>query len=242
MQQIVADVQYVNPQVISIEYFESLLRRAGEIFNPANFQLVALQNVDPTETQQAEQQFQQQQQESLSYQQMQPPTEQPYNFYLPVFQYDDTNIDKLDPKSRKLENFAPPPEPTKAQQSINYYAAKPKKLPKKFNADTKQVNLNWILDLEKQALTDKNGELPKAVYLVNDERNRINFDDTFFGVDMRVAMPDNEPFKKFGSDKTKENNDFLNQGEEVSAEDDLMAAPTAQLSQINFSYSGNKES
>ncbi|CAD7013184.1 unnamed protein product [Ceratitis capitata] len=117
---------------------------------------------------------------------------------MPVFDYDHG---KLDMKSKHLAHIVPPPLPGKGNDHINYYAAKPKKLPKKFNAGTKQKR------------TDPSGQLPKAVYLLNDERNRINFDD--------LSLEEEHVSSANAQDE------FLNQGEE-GGEEDLVAAATGQ--------------
>ncbi|KAH8285394.1 hypothetical protein KR054_008590, partial [Drosophila jambulina] len=203
------DVQLIHPHIISIERLEHLLRRAGEIFGPA------LEEDSMAEaSSQVEEQVQPQQR-------MLPPTEQPYNFYLPLYDYAEP---KLDEKSRRLEKIAPPP-PQKLEH--NYYADKPKKKPKKFNAATKHINLNlkWLNTYEKAM---GGATAPKAIYLEQDERNRINFDDSFFAVDMQVKMPDNQPHREGAGSPSAE---LLQHGEE-QAEEDLMAAP-AQLA-YNF--------
>ncbi|ALC41603.1 CG13154 [Drosophila busckii] len=175
------DAPLLQPHVITIERLEQLLRRAGEIFAPMHED--SLSSASEPEPQLAPHQY------------MLPPTEQPYNFYLPLFDYEDP---KMDAKSRRLAKIAPP----KLQQERNYYADKPKKTPKKFDAAAKHVNLKWLNTYE-QAV---GGQAPKAIYLEQDERNRINFDDSFFAVDMHVKSPDN-------------------QHQDDQAEDDLMAAP-----------------
>ncbi|EDW47571.1 GM20362 [Drosophila sechellia] len=128
---------------------------------------------------------------------------------------------KLDAKSRMLEKIAPPPQKTEH----NYYAEKPKKKPKKFNAANKHINLNlkWLNTYERAM---GGATAPKAMYLEQDERNRINFDDSFFAVDMQVKIPDNQPHKESAAPT-----ELLQHGEE-QAEEDLMAAP-AQLA-FNF--------
>lgn len=220
------DLQLMQPHYITLEDFESLLRRAGELFRP-NAYLV--DDITTTSAQQHHETKPAVTPASVSapYQQIQAPTVQPFNFYMPLFEYEHG---KLDMKSKQMEYIVPPPAPSKGADPINYYAAKPKKLPKKFNADTKQVNLKWLNTFEKEALTDVNGHLPKAVYLVNDERNRINFDDSFFGVDMQVKIPNNQPHKQDPnySAGARPQDEFFNQGED-GGEDDLMAAAAGQM-------------
>ncbi|KAI8038402.1 uncharacterized protein LOC128254644 [Drosophila gunungcola] len=204
------DVQLIHPHIITIERLENLLRRAGEIFGPA---------LEEDSVAEASDQVPEQVQPQLQPQQrMLPPTEQPYNFYLPLFDYVEP---KLDAKSRMMEKIAPPPQ----RSEHNYYADKPKKKPKKFNAANKHINLNlkWLNTYEKAM---GGPTAPKAMYLEQDERNRINFDDSFFAVDMQVKMPDNQPHKE-----TVAPAELLQHGEE-QAEEDLMAAP-AQMA-FNF--------
>ncbi|SPP74210.1 Hypothetical predicted protein [Drosophila guanche] len=200
------DVQLIHPHIITLERLENLLRRAGEIFAPAIAEDSMSEGSSHVEQQAQPQQL------------LLPPTAQPYNFYLPLFDYVDP---KLDAKSRLLEKIAPPPQPLK--QEHNYYADKPKKKPKKFNAASKHINLNlkWLNTYEKAM----GGETPKALYLEQDERNRINFDDSFFAADMQVKMPDNQPHQEAGPAE------LLQHGEE-QAEEDLMAAPA----QITYDY------
>uniref|UniRef100_A0A034VAS7 Uncharacterized protein n=1 Tax=Bactrocera dorsalis TaxID=27457 RepID=A0A034VAS7_BACDO len=220
------DLQLMQPHYITLEDFESLLRRAGELFRPNAYL------VDDTTTKSSHHKHEIKPavtpaSVAAPYQQIQSPAVQPFNFYMPLFEYEHG---KLDMKSKQMEYIVPPPAPSKGADPINYYAAKPKKLPKKFNAGTKQVNLKWLNTFEKEALTDANGQLPKAVYLVNDERNRINFDDSFFGVDMQVKIPNNQPHKEdhTHSAGARPQEEFLNQGED-GGEDDLMAAAAGQL-------------
>ncbi|KAH8271629.1 hypothetical protein KR018_011756, partial [Drosophila ironensis] len=202
------DVQLIHPHIITIERLENLLRRAGEIFGPA-----LEEDAMAEASSQVEEQVQPQQR-------MLPPTEQPYNFYLPLFDYVEP---KLDAKSRRLEKIAPPP--LEQQVAHNYYADKPKKKPKKFNAAAKHINLNlkWLNTYEKAM---GGTTPPKAIYLEQDERNRINFDDSFFAVDMQVKMPDNQPHKDSPP------SELLQHGEE-QAEEDLMAAPAQIAYNIN---------
>lgn len=158
-------------------------------------------------------------QQATPLQQMQPPTDHPYNFYLPQFNNEDDK--NLDAKSIQMKEFSPPPELNKNQKNINYYAVKPKKLPKKFNASTKQINLKWLNAHEKNAAINT----PKSIYLIQDEKNRINFDDSFFAVDMLLNAPhDNE--QKDTAD---------------AVEDDLMATAAFQIPLINYSYQRNEQ-
>ncbi|XP_030388568.1 uncharacterized protein LOC115634800 [Scaptodrosophila lebanonensis] len=200
--QIQDDVQLLHPHIITIERLENLLRRAGEIFasGPENGAVALVSQQEQTQPKEH----------------MLPPTDQPYNFYLPLFDYVDP---KLDAKSRHMEKIVPPPHPS--QQEQNFYAAKPKKTPKKFNAAAKHVNLKWLNTYEKAM----GGAAPKAIYLEQDERNRINFDDSFFAVDMQVKIPDNQPHREQLS------SGLLQHGEEFPDED-LMAAPA----QISYNY------
>ncbi|XP_034108268.1 uncharacterized protein LOC117570616 [Drosophila albomicans] len=211
------DVQLLHPHVITIERLEHLLRRAGEIFGPA-----VMQNEDAqTSASEVQPQIQihpQPHPQPQPY--MLPPTEQPYNFYLPLFDYVDP---KLDAKSKRMEKIAPPPH--RVQQERNYYADKPKKTPKKFNADAKHINMKWLNTYEKAM----GGNTPKAVYLEQDERSRINFDDSFFAVDMHVKTPDNQPHVNVPGE-------LMQHGEQLP-EDDLMAAPAHQLA-YNFKPTG----
>ncbi|XP_017115392.1 uncharacterized protein LOC108137946 [Drosophila elegans] len=207
------DVQLIHPHIITIERLENLLRRAGEIFGPA---------LEEDSMAEASDQVPEQVQPQLQPQQrMLPPTEQPYNFYLPLFDYVEP---KLDAKSRMMEKIAPPPQ----RSEHNYYADKPKKKPKKFNAANKHINLNlkWLNTYEKAM---GGPSAPKAMYLEQDERNRINFDDSFFAVDMQVKMPDNQPHKE-----TVVPAELLQHGEE-QAEEDLMAAP-AQMAPVRIEH------
>lgn len=224
----VEDMQLMQPHYITLEDFESLLRRAGELFRPNAY------FVDDTTTTSSHQNEESKSaitptSVSAPYQQIQSPAVQPLNFYMPLFQ---SQHSKLDMKSKHLEHIAPPPAPGKGADLINYYATKPRKLPKKFNAGAKQVNLKWLNTFEKEALTDANGQLPKAVYLLNDERNRINFDDSFFGIDMQVKIPNNQPHKEDHTYSTgvRVQDEFLNQGQD-GGEDDLVASAAGQLEQ-----------
>ncbi|EDW72293.1 uncharacterized protein Dwil_GK20852 [Drosophila willistoni] len=216
------DVQLLHPHIITIERLEHLLRQAGEIFGaspgaggPGDSDAMAS---EVNEQWHVLPQGQQQQPQ----QRLLPPTEQPYNFYLPLFEHIEP---KLDAKSRRMEKFAPPPLPSQQPDTHNYYADKPKKQPKKFKAGAKHINLNlkWLNTYEKAM--DGVGMAagpPKAMYLEQDERNRINFDDSFFAVDMQVKpVPDN---------------DDLSGG---AYEDDLMAAP-AQLA-YNYNNKAGKQ-
>ncbi|XP_036331170.1 uncharacterized protein LOC118742870 [Rhagoletis pomonella] len=222
----IEDMQLMQPHYITLEDFESLLRRAGELFRPNAYVS------DESKSMAAQQKSQLQPLVAASevatpYRQIQPPSVQPFNFYMPLFDYDHG---KLDTKSKRLEHIVPPPAPGKGGDQTNYYAAKPKKLPKKFNAGTKQVNVKWLNAFEKEALNDASGRLPKAVYLLHDERNRINFDDSFFGVDMQVKIPNNQPHKEehVESNGTQAQEEFLNQGEE-GGEEDLLASAAGQV-------------
>ncbi|XP_011188630.2 uncharacterized protein LOC105216056 [Zeugodacus cucurbitae] len=224
----VEDMQLMQPHYITLEDFESLLRRAGELFRPNAYL------VDDTTTTPSQQNNDRKSSVTAAsvpapYQQIQSPAVQPFNFYMPLFEFQHS---KSDMKSKHMQFIAPPPVPSKAANTINYYATKPKKLPKKFNADTKQVNLKWLNTFEKEALSDASGQLPKAVYMLNDERNRINFDDSFFGVDMQVKIPNNQPHKEDHSYSAgaRGQDEFLNQGED-GGEDDLVAAAAGQLEQ-----------
>uniref|UniRef100_W8C043 Uncharacterized protein n=2 Tax=Ceratitis capitata TaxID=7213 RepID=W8C043_CERCA len=219
----VEDIQLMQPHYITLQDFESLLRRAGELFRP-NAYLVDETTSTPSQKNTKSKSIATPTDVSVPYRQIQPPASQPFNFYMPVFDYDHG---KLDMKSKHLEHIVPPPLPGKGNNHINYYAAKPKKLPKKFNAGTKQVNLKWLNTFEKEAVTDPSGQLPKAVYLLNDERNRINFDDSFFGVDMQVKIPNNQPHREEHVSSANAQDEFLNQGEE-GGEEDLVAAATGQ--------------
>lgn len=205
----------VQPEVITIERLETLLRRASEIFKPK------LQRSDtPTADIQ---------QVAVPIQFMQPPANQPYNFYLPLFDYDENDAQrtKLDEKSRKMEHFTPPPLPKDGQNQENFYEVKPKKLlPKKFNSSAKHINIKWLNAYEKQLSSPSNKELvnvPKNLYLLNDERSRINFDDTFFGVDMKVPDRPNK-LDKSPSEMENQNDDYSSQGEE-----DLIAAAALEI-------------
>ncbi|XP_023162212.2 uncharacterized protein LOC111593579 [Drosophila hydei] len=204
------DVQLLHPQIITIERLENLLRRAGEIFGP-----VAQVEDSASAGSQLEPQIEMQVQPQ---QYMLPPTDQPYNFYLPLYDYVDP---KLDAKSRHMEKIAPPPQ--RLQQERNYYADKPKKTPKKFNAASKHINLKWLNSYEKAM----GGAPPKALYLEQDERNRINFDDSFFAVDMHVKTPGNQPHQESSAVPAE----LVQHGEQL-AEDDLMAAPA----QLTYNY------
>lgn len=204
------DVQLLHPHVITIERLEHLLRRAGEIFGPA----AALDEDAQSSASEVEPQIQIPAQ-TQPQQYMLPPTAQPYNFYLPLFDYIDP---KLDAKSKRMEKIAPPPR--RLQQEHNYYTDKPKKIPKKFNSGSKHINLKWLNTYEKAM----GGTAPKAVYLEQDERNRINFDDSFFAVDMHVRTPDNQPHMNAPVD-------LMQHGEQLP-EDDLMAAPA----QVTYNY------
>ncbi|KAM8714052.1 hypothetical protein ACLKA7_014245 [Drosophila subpalustris] len=203
------DGQLLHPHIVTIERLEHLLRRAGEIFGP-----VARQDEDAqSSASELEPQIQLPSQQPQQY--MLPPTDQPYNFYLPLFDYVDP---KLDAKSKRMEKIAPPPR--RLQQEHNYYTDKPKKTPKKFNSGAKHVNLKWLNTYEKAM----GGTVPKAVYLEQDERNRINFDDSFFAVDVHMKTPDNQPHGTVPVD-------LLQHGEQLP-EDDLMAAPA----QLTYNY------
>lgn len=205
----------VQPEVITIERLEALLRRATEIFKPK----LQRPNIPTADIQQV----------AVPIEFMQPPANQPYNFYLPLFDYDesDNQRTKLDEKSRKMEYFTPPPLPKDGQNEENFYDVKPKKLlPKKFNSSAKHINIKWLNAYEKQLSSPSNKEfvnVPKDVYLLNDERNRINFDDTFFAVDMKVPDRTNK-LDKLQSKTENQNDDYSSQGEE-----DLIAAAALEL-------------
>lgn len=207
--QLSQDMQLLHPQIITIERLEHLLRRAGEIFGAVAQEEDALaagsepvaQVVLPS-------------QQPQNY--MLPPTAQPYNFYLPLFDYVDP---KLDAKSKRMEKIVPPPQ--RLQQEHNYYGDKPKKTPKKFNAGSKHINLKWLNTYEKAM---GGNAAPKSIYMEQDERNRINFDDSFFSVDMHVKAPDNQPHNVAPVE-------LLQHGEQLP-EDDLMAAPA----QLTYSF------
>ncbi|XP_037941025.1 uncharacterized protein LOC119673975 [Teleopsis dalmanni] len=215
----VEEIQLVQPHFITIESLETLLKHAGEIFRPESYQF-----------EQAKTEHQAEGSDKLHkpHQQMQPPLDQPYSFYLPLYDYVNDNLDE---KSRNMEKLVPPPLPS---DNINYYATKPKKLPKKFNAETKQVNLKWLNKYETEALTDSSRHLPEGVYVVNDERSRINFDDSFFGEDVAVKFPDNQPHRTLKKTVSKTNADgYLNMGEELS-EEDLLAVPALQFPNVSI--------
>lgn len=206
----------VEPEVITIERLEELLRRASEIFKPSKTARAETPTADI-------------QQVAVPIQFMQPPPNQPYNFYLPLFDYDESDGQhtKLDEKSRKMEHFTPPPLPKNGETQENYYDIKPKKsAPKKFNASTKHINIKWLNGYEKQLSSPNNKQsvnVPKDVYLINDERNRINFDDTFFAVDMKVPDRTNK-LDKTSEEVDNQQDDYANQGEE-----DLIAAAALQI-------------
>lgn len=207
--QLSQDMQLLHPQMITLERLEHLLRRAGEIFGAVAQEEDALASGSEQVAQVAVLPSQQPQHYML------PPTAQPYNFYLPLFDYVDP---KLDAKSKRMEKIAPPPQ--RMQQEHNYYADKPKKTPKKFNAGAKHINHKWLNAYEKAT-----GGAPKTIYMEQDERNRINFDDSFFSVDMHVKAPDNQPHH--GPVPLE----MLQHGEQ-QPEDDLMAAPA----QLTYSF------
>ncbi|XP_067634205.1 uncharacterized protein [Eurosta solidaginis] len=225
----IEDMQLMQPHFITLEDFESLLRRAGELFRPNNSYLVD-DNVAATSTVQQKNTslIDKTRGTTTPYRQIQTPAIQPLNFYMPLFEQENL---KLDAKSKRMEHIAPPPAPTTGDDQTNYYAAKPKKLPKKFYANTKQVNLKWLNAFENEALTNSNGHLPNAVYLLHDEHSRINFDDSFFGVDMQVKIPNNQPHREEHSSSSRgthaQEDEFLNQGEEVG--EDLMASAARQM-------------
>ncbi|XP_073812093.1 uncharacterized protein [Musca autumnalis] len=216
------DIHPMHSHMITIERLEALLRRASEIFKP---HLDARQiDLPSSESQQV----------AVPMQYMQPPS-QPYNFYLPLFDYDESEethhqLKQLDGKSRKMDTFSPPPKPKdSAAAAKNFYDTKPKKSPKKFNASNKHINIKWLNNYEKQLSSPGNKQsmqVPKDVYLMNDERNRINFDDTFFAVDMKVPDRTNKLDNKSQNDATEpgQQDDYFNQGEE-----DLIAAAAIQI-------------
>ncbi|KAM7344610.1 uncharacterized protein ACRADG_011262 [Cochliomyia hominivorax] len=213
-----SDSAPTQPEVITIERLEALLRRASEIFKPSYTQRVDTPTADIHQV-------------AVPIQFMQPPANQPYNFYLPLFDYDESDVQhtKLDEKSRKMEHFTPPPLPKNGQTQENYYDVKPKKsAPKKFNASAKHINIKWLNGYEKQLSSPNNKEsvnVPKDVYLINDERNRINFDDTFFAVDMKVPDRTNKLDKSSAEIEYHNSDDYANQGEE----EDLIAAAALQI-------------
>ncbi|KNC29261.1 hypothetical protein FF38_02435 [Lucilia cuprina] len=207
---------FIQPEVITIERLEALLRKASEIFKPTNLQR---SDAPTAEIQQV----------AVPIQFMQPPANQPFNFYLPLFDYDESDAQhtKLDEKSRKMEHFTPPPLPKEGESQENFYDVKPKKaLPKKFNSSAKHINIKWLNAYEKQLSSPSNKQsvnVPKDVYLINDERNRINFDDTFFAVDMKVPDRTNK-LDKSATEIENQNDDYNSQGEE-----DLIAAAALQI-------------
>lgn len=211
-----SEAPQIQPEVITIERLEALLRRASEIFKPSNLQRSDTAIADV-------------QQVAVPIQFMQPPANQPYNFYLPLYDFDDGNAQraKLDEKSKNMEKFTPPPLPKEGQKSENYYDVKPKKIaPKKFNASAKHINIKWLNTYEKELSSPSNKHsvnIPKDVYLLNDERNRINFDDSFFAVDMKVPDRTNK-LDKAQAEIENRNEDYSSQGEE-----DLIAAAALQI-------------
>ncbi|XP_061393574.1 uncharacterized protein LOC133329092 [Musca vetustissima] len=214
------DIHPMHSHMITIERLEALLRRASEIFKP---HLDARQiDLPSSESQQV----------AVPMQYMQPPS-QPYNFYLPLYDYDESDethqVKQHDGKSRKMDTFSPPPKPKDSDAAAkNFYDIKPKKSPKKFNASNKHINIKWLNNYEKQLSSPGNKQsmqVPKDVYLMNDERNRINFDDTFFAVDMKVPDRTNKLDNKSQNDAEQgQHDDYLNQGEE-----DLIAAAAIQI-------------
>ncbi|XP_013106459.2 uncharacterized protein LOC106086366 [Stomoxys calcitrans] len=209
----------LQSQIITIERLEALLRKAGEIFKPHLGAAHYTEDLPSAESQQV----------AVPLQFLQPPN-QPYNFYLPLFEYDESTDDhtqKLDDKNRHMEKFTPPPKPKDGAVADNFYDVKPRKSPKKFNADNKLINIKWYNNYEKQ-LTSPNSHksvnIPKDQYLLNDERNRINFDDSFFAVDMKVPERNNKLEKPHDVETAVDHDDYLNQGEE-----DLIAAATFQI-------------
>lgn len=132
------------PHIITIERLETLLRQVGEIFpkdsnvsftSPSTFN-----EQNPLETE-------------LN-QEMQPPINEPYNFYLPQYEHD---LDlhaiphqaKLDSTSRKLVKIIPPPLLLSKGYSVGrYYNLKTKKIPKKFDGTLKNINYKWSKFLE----------------------------------------------------------------------------------------------
>ncbi|XP_075166689.1 uncharacterized protein LOC142238847 [Haematobia irritans] len=211
----------LSSHIITIERLEALLRRASEIFKP-HLEERHMHDLPSSESQQV----------AVPLEFMQPPS-QPYNFYLPLFDYDQNIEDthtKLDDKNRHLEKITPPPKPKDGSGKVanNFYEMKPRKSPKKFNADNKLINIKWYNNYEKQLTsphTKQAVNIPKDEYLINDERNRINFDDSFFGVDMKVPDRNNKLEKSNNNDSMdKQNYDYFNQGEE-----DLIAAATFQI-------------
>lgn len=220
---IVENTHPVQSHIITIERLEALLRRASEIFKPHLDAARHSADLPSSESQQI----------AVPTQYMQPPS-QPYNFYLPLFDYDegeDTYSKQLDDKSRSnMGNFTPPPKPKDDNvKTNNYHDVKLKKSPKKFNAANKHINIKWLNNYEKQLTSPSNKQvvnIPKDVYLLNDERNRINFDDTFFVSDMKVPDRTNKLDKHHSemAEHSPNHDDYLNQGEE-----DLIAAAAFQI-------------
>lgn len=211
------DGSLIQPEVITIERLEALLRKASEIFKPLDLQRSDTAVADVHQV-------------AVPIQFMQPPANQPYNFYLPLYDYDDANAqrNKLDEKSKNMEKFTPPPVPKEGQKSENFYDVKPKKsAPKKFSPSAKHINIKWLNTYEKELSSPSNKQsvnIPKDVYLLNDERNRINFDDSFFAVDMKVPDRTNKLDNKAQLDTDNQNEDYSSQGEE-----DLIAAAALQI-------------
>lgn len=116
------------PHMITIERLGTLLRQATDLFQPEV-------NQNPIQKE--------------PNQQMQPPSDEPYNFYLPQYEHDHDLIDglhqtKLDSRSRKLERIIPPPLLMQNSNALNgYYNLKSKKLPKKYDGSIKSINYKW---------------------------------------------------------------------------------------------------
>uniref|UniRef100_A0A1A9UFA8 Uncharacterized protein n=1 Tax=Glossina austeni TaxID=7395 RepID=A0A1A9UFA8_GLOAU len=213
----IANLDIIHPQLVSIEHLQALLQRATQLFQPVRFhQTEPLANSD--------------QQINVPQQYMQPPSSNPYSFYMPLYEHDNEDKilnTKLDERSRKLQKLIPPSAAIIIQQDFakSNYATKAKKSPKKFDSNLKHINVKWLNSYEKQFSSPDNKKamtVPKAVYLLNDERNRINFDDSFFGVNTTVKEIDNK-MKKGSPDQ-------LNQGHQL--EEDLLATSTFQLAKI----------
>ncbi|KAL9912273.1 uncharacterized protein ACN427_001548 isoform 2-T4 [Glossina fuscipes fuscipes] len=208
------NLDIIHPQLISIEHLQALLQRATQLFQPVRVQQTeSLANSD--------------QQINVPPQYMQPPSSNPYNFYMPLYEHDGEDKilnNKLDERSRKLQKLIPPSAAIIIQQDFlkSNYATKAKKSPKKFDSHLKHINVKWLNSYEKQFSSPDNKKamtVPKAVYLINDERNRINFDDSFFSANMTVKETDNK-MKKAKSDQ-------LNQSHQL--EEDSFVASKFQL-------------
>jgi len=201
------DLRLIHPHVVTITNLENLLKRAGNIFRP-EIEHVKEKTVHPSQ-----EQSQLSSGPPVPYENMQPPKDQPFNYYMPLYDTDVTYS-----MSDKMHKISPPLKSAKGM--ANFAETKPKKIPKKFNALQKHINMKWLNLYEKEKTND-----PNPFYSESDERQRINFDDSFFGVDMLLNLPGHQ-----SQTETK----IMDKQKDSNIGDDLMAKVTSPIATANF--------